>query len=260
MPPPDLRPESAPPTALVTGGAKRIGAAFSRALAADGWRVLLHCNQSRDLADALAQELAASSLHPPLVVQGDLASPTIGTDLFAAAPGPVTLLLNNASGFEDDSLADFAVPLWDRHMAVNLRAPALLTQAFAAQLPHGVGGLVVNLLDAKLNALNPDFFSYTISKIGLSGLTELAARALAPAIRVNAIAPAVTLVSGPQTRENFEVAHVRNPLGRGVEVEHLVAALRYLIATPTVTGQTLTLDSGQRFLALPRDVAYMATP
>ena len=260
MPPTDLSPETAPPTALITGGAKRIGAAFARALAADGWRVMLHCNRSRVLADALAAELAATSAHPPVVVQGDLASPTIGADLFAAAPGPVTVLINNASGFEDDSLADFEVPLWDQHMAVNLRAPALLTQAFAAQLPAGAHGLIVNMLDAKLNALNPDFFSYTVSKIGLAGLTELSARALAPSIRVNAIAPAVTLVSGPQTRENFEASHVRNPLGLGVEVEHLVAALRYLINTPTVTGQTLTLDSGQRFLALPRDVAYMPAP
>jgi NAD(P)-dependent dehydrogenase (short-subunit alcohol dehydrogenase family) len=96
--------------------------------------------------------------------------------------------------------------------------------------------------------------------MGLAGATELAARKLAPAIRVNAIAPSVTLVSGPQTRANFEAAHVLNPLGRGVQVEDLVRALLYLVDTPTVTGQTLTIDSGQRFLALPRDVAYMIEP
>jgi NAD(P)-dependent dehydrogenase (short-subunit alcohol dehydrogenase family) len=256
MPPASFVPENAPPTALVTGGAKRIGAAFCRALAEDGWRVLIHCHQSRAEADALAAALSGAT-HAPLVVQGDLAGETIGADLFAAAPGPVSLLVNNASRFDEDRLDTFGPALWDRHMAVNLRAPALLTQAFAAQLPAGRQGLVVNLLDAKLNALNPDFLSYTVSKIGLAGFTELAARALAPAIRVNAIAPAVTLVSGPQSRANFAAAHLLNPLGVGVDVQHLVAALRYLVATPTVTGETLTLDSGQRFLALPRDVAYM---
>ncbi len=209
---------------------------------------------------ARVRSRSARAAFAPLVVQADLASPTVGADLFAAAPGPVTLLVNNASRFDEDRLADFTVEQWDRHMAVNLRAPALLTQTFAAQLGAAGQGLIVNMLDAKLSALNPDFLSYTVSKIGLAGFAELAARALAPRIRVNAIAPAVTLVSGPQTRENFAAAHVLNPLGRGVEVEHLVAALRYLVATPTVTGQTLTLDSGQRFLALPRDVAYMAEP
>ena len=142
-------------------------------------------------------------------------------------------------------------------MAVNLLAPVLLTQAFAAMLPAGANGLVVNLSDAKLGSPNPDFFSYTISKMGLAGATELAARALAPKIRVNAIAPAVTLVSGPQSRDNFDQAHVLNALRRGVDVADLVRALLYLVETPTVTGQTLTVDGGQRFLALPRDVAYM---
>ncbi|QMW24083.1 SDR family oxidoreductase [Sandaracinobacteroides saxicola] len=241
-----------PATALVTGGAKRIGAALARALAADGWHVAIHCHQSRADADSLAAELGGS------VVQGDLAHPRIGTDLFAQLAGapPVRLLVNNASRFDLDHLDDFTAEQWDRHMAVNLRAPALLTQAFAAHLGSG-NGAVINLTDAKLAALNPDFLSYTVSKLGLAGFTELAARALAPRIRVNAIAPAVTLVSGPQTRENFAAAHILNPLQRGVTVDHLVAALRFILATPTLTGQTLTLDSGQRFLGLPRDVAYM---
>ena len=116
---------------------------------------------------------------------------------------------------------------------------------------------MVNLLDVKLFALNPDFFTYTVSKVALQGLTELFARALAPRIRVNGIAPAVTLVSGPQSRDNFAAAHTHNPLGRGVEVEDLVRALRYLMASPTVTGQVLTVDAGQRMMGMPRDVAYM---
>lgn len=258
MPVPDeLSAEGHPPTALVTGGAKRIGRAIVAALAADGWRVLIHANQSRAEAQALADGLAEIAAHPPLVAQGDLADWDAPDRLFAAAPGPITLLINNASAFVYDGLGDFSAAQWQHHMDVNLRAPTLLTRAFAAALPAGQQGLVVNMLDSKLNALNADYFTYTVSKIGLAGVTELAARALAPAIRVNGIAPAVTLVSGPQSRENFAAAHVMNPLGRGVDVDHVVSALRYLVATPSVTGQILTLDSGQRFFGLPRDVAFM---
>lgn len=250
-------PDGTPPLALVTGGAKRIGGAFSRALARRGFRVAIHCNSSRTEAEALAAELEAEGLPAPLVVQADLADPGVAATVFAQLPSPPRLLVNNASLFEEDQLGSLDLDLWQRHMAVNLLAPVLLMQAFAAKLPHGTSGLVVNLSDAKLASPNPDFFSYTISKVGLAGATELAARKLAPAIRVNAIAPAVTLVSGPQSRANFEIAHVLNALGRGVDVEDLVRALLYLVETPTVTGQTLVVDGGQRFLALPRDVAYM---
>ena len=127
---------------------------------------------------------------------------------------------------------------------------------FAARLAEGEG-LIVNLLDAKLASLNPDFFSYTISKIGLAGLTELTARAFAPRIRVCGIAPSVTLVSGPQSRDNFDEVHDLNALKRGVDVAEIVGALRFIIATPTLTGQTITLDGGQRFLGLSRDVQFL---
>lgn len=246
-----------PPLALVTGGAKRIGGAFSRALARRGFAVAIHCNSSRVEAEALSDSLAAEGLPRPTVVQADLAEPNVAVAIFAQLPRPPRLLVNNASLFEEDQLGSLDLALWQRHMAVNLLAPVLLMQAFATSLPQGRSGLVVNLSDAKLSSPNPDFFSYTVSKMGLAGATELAARKFAPAIRVNAIAPAVTLVSGPQSRANFEQAHVMNALGRGVDVEDLVRALIYLVETPTVTGQTLTVDGGQRFLALPRDVAYM---
>jgi len=252
-----VAPDGAPPLALVTGGAKRIGAAFVRALATEGFRVVIHCNRSSQDAQALASEIAAKGGLRPLVVQADLAEPDIGERVFAALPSAPTVLVNNASLFEVDQLASFGSELWDKHMAVNLRAPALLIQAMASRLPADQNGLIVNLSDAKLEALNPDYFSYTVSKMGLSGVTEMAARALAPRIRVNAIAPAVTLGWGPTSRGVFDKAHRLNALERGVEVDHLVGALLYLLRTPTVTGQTLTLDSGQRFLALPRDVAYM---
>ncbi len=250
-------------TAIVTGGAKRIGAALVRALAEDGWHVVIHCHQSRVEAEALAAEIGNA-----VVVVGDLADPGIGDIIVAAAAGlpPLGLLINSASRFIYDRIDDFGVDDFDTHMAVNLRAPALIIRAFAAALSAGaepalsVGAepaLVVNLLDAKLEALNPDFFTYTLSKIGLDGLTELTARAYAPRLRCAAIAPAVTLVSGPQSRENFEAVHGLNPLRRGVAVAEIVAALRFIIATPTFNAQTITLDGGQRLLGLPRDVAYM---
>ena len=242
-------------TAIVTGGAKRIGAALVRALAADGWHVLIHCNSSVAEAEALAAEVGNAR-----VVAADLSDPMAAGTIIAAAAGmpPLALLVNSASRFDYDRIEDFTADNFDRHMAVNLRAPALLTRAFAAALPDLTDpALVINLLDAKLEALNPDFFTYTLSKIGLAGLTELTARSYAPRLRCAGIAPAVTLVSGPQSRENFEAVHGLNPLRRGVAVEEIVAALRFIIATPTYNAQTLVLDGGQRLLGLPRDVAYM---
>lgn len=241
-----------PRTAIVTGGAKRIGAALCRALADDGWHLLIHCLNSREKADALASEVRNAR-----VVTADLASPIAADEIFAALHEmpPARLLVNNASRFSFDALDDFSVEQWDAHIDINLRAPALLSQAFARVAKRG---LIVNLLDAKLASPNPDFFTYTISKMGLAGLTELTARAFAERrIRVCGIAPSVTLVSGPQSRDNFEAVRKLNALERGVDVAEIVAALRFLIATPTITGQTITLDAGQRFLGLSRDVQFL---
>ncbi|TFI58073.1 SDR family NAD(P)-dependent oxidoreductase [Sphingomonas parva] len=244
-----------PRTAIVTGGGKRIGAALCRALAADGWHLLIHCNRSRAEAEALAAELGNAR-----TVAAELGRPDTAETIMAALAGlpPARLLVNNASLFAYDSADDFTIEQWDRHLDINLRAPALLSQAFARRAE--VGGLIVNLLDAKLEAPNPDFFTYTVSKGGLATLTELAARAWAGrGIRVCGIAPSVTLVSGPQSRDNFDAVHALNALRRGVRVEEIVGALRFLIATPTITGQTITLDGGQRFLGLARDVQFLET-
>jgi NAD(P)-dependent dehydrogenase (short-subunit alcohol dehydrogenase family) len=242
-----------PRTAIVTGGARRIGAALARALGEDGWHVLIHCNQSVGDAEALAAEIGNAS-----VVQAELGARDAAERIMAALDGlpPARLLVNNASRFSFDSADGFTVQDWDAHLDVNLRAPALLSQAFAAQA--GEGGLIVNLLDAKLAQPNPDFFSYTVSKFGLAGLTELCARAWAArGIRVCAIAPSVTLASGEQSGENFNSVHALNALRRGVRVEEIVGALRFIVATPSLTGQTIMLDGGQRFLSLSRDVQFL---
>lgn len=242
-----------PRTAIVTGGARRIGCALARALAEDGWHLLIHCRNSLAEAKALAAELGNAA-----VVAADLAAPDAAATIMAAlAPlPPARLLVNNASLFAYDSADDVTADSWDLHMATNLRAPALLSRAFAqaAEAP----AVIVNLLDAKLAQPNPDFFSYTVSKFGLSALTELHARVWAArGIRVCGIAPSVTLVSGPQSRDNFDDVHGLNALGRGVRVEEIVAALRFILGTPTLTGQTITLDGGQRFLGLARDVQFL---
>ena len=244
-----------PRTAIVTGGARRIGCALARALSEDGWHLLIHCRNSVAEAEALAAELGNSA-----VVVADLADPEAANAIMAALKPlpPARLLINNASLFAYDSADDFTVESWEAHMAANLRAPALLSRAFAqvAEAPS----VIVNLLDAKLAHPNPDFFSYTVSKFGLAGMTELHARLWAPrGIRVCGIAPSVTLVSGPQSRDNFDEVHDLNPLGRGVRVEEIVAALRFILATPTLTGHTITLDGGQRFLGLARDVQFLET-
>lgn len=246
-----------PRTAIVTGGARRIGAAIAQALLDDDWHVLVHCSNSR--AEAYTRFGANPSAR---IVEADLADPNAAACIMASLDGlpPPALLVNNASRFVHDSATSFAAQDWDAHHAVNLRAPALLSQAFAAAVPRGQGALIVNLTDAKLAAPNPDFFTYTLSKIGLAGLTELLARALAPrGVRVCAIAPSVTLVSGPQSRDNFDEVHALNALGRGIVVEDIVRALRFIIASPGYTGQTITLDAGQRFLGLARDVQFLET-
>jgi len=235
-------------TAIVTGAGKRVGAAIAAALVADGWSVLAHVHHPGDDVPAGAAKVAA-----------DLAEPDSADVIFAAANAlpPVRLLVNNAARFAWDGFGDFSADEFDAHCAVNVRAPALLIDQLAVRHEQG-DALVINLLDAKLAAPNPDYLSYTLSKAALAALTELAARALAPrGIRVNGIAPALMLRSSGQSEENFEAMHANNPLRRGVDAEDVVAALRYFAGATAVTGQVITIDSGQRFLGLERDVQFL---
>ena len=235
-------------TAIVTGASKRVGRAIAKALLADGWAVVAHVHREGDTVPEGAVSVTA-----------DLAATDCAARIFAATDGlaTVALLVNCAARFAGDDLMRFDGSELESHMAVNVRAPILLTRAFAERVGDE-GGLVVNLLDSKLSAPNPDYLSYTLSKMALAGLTELSARALAARrVRVNAIAPALMLQSAGQDDANFEAMHRFNPLGRGVEPSDVIAALRYLIGATAVTGQTITIDGGQRFWSLPRDVQFL---
>ena len=236
-------------TAIVTGAGKRVGAEIARALLADGWAVVAHVRRDLDSVAEGAVKVAA-----------DLADADCARAIFAAAAGlpPVRLLVNNAARFAWDAFGEFNAGEFDAHMAINVRAPLLLTEALAAGHDGKADALVVNLLDSKLAAPNPDFLSYTLSKQALAGLTELAARAFASkGIRVNGISPSLMLRSPGQSEENFADMQRANPLGRGVEPGDVVKALRYLIDSRAVTGQILTIDGGQRFWSLDRDVQFL---
>jgi NAD(P)-dependent dehydrogenase (short-subunit alcohol dehydrogenase family) len=233
-------------TAIVTGAGKRVGRAIAQALLVDGWSVVAHVHRDTDdVPDGAVKAVA------------DLAAADCAERIFAAATGPASLLVNNAARFAWDGFGDFDGSELDAHMAVNVRAPALLTDRFA-RLHAGGDALVVNLLDAKLAAPNPDYLSYTLSKAALAQLTELSARALAPkGIRVNGIAPALMLRSSGQSEENYRAMHGHNPLRRGVEPGDVIEAIRYLVGARCVTGELLVIDSGQHFLGLERDVQFL---
>lgn len=237
-------------TAIVTGAGKRVGREIAQALFDDGWSVVAHVRDDGDDVPEGARKAVA-----------DLGQADCAQRIFAAAAGlpPVKLLVNNAARFAEDGIGRFSPTEFDAHMAVNVRAPALLIDRFA-QEQDGEDALIVNILDAKLAAPNPDFLSYTLSKQALAGLTELAARALAgKGIRVNGIAPALMLRSSGQSEANYDEMHRRNPLERGVGPGDVVGALRYLIGAHCVTGEVIMIDSGQRFLNLERDVQYLET-
>jgi len=238
-------------TAIVTGAGKRVGRDIAQALVADGWCVVAHVHHDSDDVPEGAVKVVA-----------DLAERNCAERIFAAAEGlaPVALLVNNAARFAWDGFGEFDGGELDSHMAVNVRGPALLTDRFV-RAHAGGDALIVNLLDAKLAAPNPDHLSYTLSKAALAQLTELSARALASrGIRVNGIAPALMLRSSGQSEENYRTMHGCNPLGRGVEPGDVIGALRYLVEARCVTGQMLVIDSGHRFLGLDRDVQFLGEP
>jgi len=241
--------------ALVTGGAQRLGRAFAEALAEDGFDLIIHYNRSSEEAAALARHISERGVRA-VSLGADLSQPEEAETLISRAQevlGPVGVLVNSASMFQKDHFSDLNAGSFHAHLSANTLAPALLTKALAMQ---GLDqAAVVNLLDYKLFNLNADYFSYTLSKAALKTMTEMLARSLAPKVRVNGIAPGLTLSSAHHTQEAFERVHADTPLGRGSTPEDLVMALRFFVHTPSVSGQIICVDGGQHFdPRLNRDV------
>lgn len=233
--------------ALVTGAAKRIGRAIASDLAAAGWPVAVHCHRSREDADSLVAEIVAAGGRA-VALSADLAREAEVDTLVpraVAALGPLACLVNNASEFVMDKIDTVTRASWDAHIEANLRAPLVLSQAFARQLPAGSEGNIINLLDQRVLSLTPYFLSYTVAKAGLWTLTQTMALGLAPRIRVNGIGPGPTLPSPRQTEAQFAAQCAAMPLGRGTTPEEIAAAVRFILAAPSMTGQIIALDGGQ---------------
>jgi NAD(P)-dependent dehydrogenase (short-subunit alcohol dehydrogenase family) len=233
--------------ALVTGAGRRIGRALALEAARAGFDVAVHHRASADDAQAVADEIAALGRRAT-ILDAELTDEDQTAGLIARtsqALGPVSLLINSASTFEDDRLATAARASWDAHLDANLRAPIVLAQAFAAALPASMSGLIVNIVDQRVLAPNPQFFSYSLSKAALWWATRTMAQDLSPRIRVNAIGPGPVLASAHQAPGEFEREAAATLLQRAVSLDELAAALRYLIDATSVTGQMIAVDAGQ---------------
>jgi len=257
---------SDPHAALVTGASHRLGAAMVRGLAARGADVAIHCYGSRPAAEDLAAEVRALGVRAAVLEADLLDRPATAALVPAAAAAlgrPLTVLVNNASIFEYDSIASATWESWDRHIGSNLRAPFELIQAFAAQAPKAgtdaagepvARAVVVNMIDQRVRKLTPEFATYTIAKAGLWALTRTAAQGLAPDVRVNAIGPGPTLRGARQSEAHFADQRAATILGRGANPGEIVAALGFILDAPGLTGQLLCIDGGQHLAWQTPDV------
>jgi NAD(P)-dependent dehydrogenase (short-subunit alcohol dehydrogenase family) len=254
---------SLPPVVLVTGAARRLGREIALALARAGWDVGVHYGASRE--DALATVAAIEALgRRAVALQArleDEAETAALLPALAAALGPVGGVVNSASRFEFDSAADFSYAGLVAHTLPNLAAPVLLARELHRRLPEDTEGVVVNLLDQKLWAPNPDFLSYSLAKAGLQYATTMLAQALAPRVRVVGVAPGLTLPSYLQDEVAFERAHrEHSPLGRSSTAADVSAAVVFACTNRSLTGSTILCDGGQHLRPLPRDVSLMPPP
>lgn len=243
--------------ALVTGAARRLGRAMALYLAERGFDVAVHYSGSADDAQKVVDHIKALGRNA-VALQADL---TVEEDMqglvaraSSALEAPLTVLVNNASIFEYDNITSATRNSWDRHMESNLRAPFVLTQRIAEQVPKAVSdhmgeplaqGLVVNMIDQRVRKLTPEFMTYTLAKMGLWALTRTAAQGLAPHVRVNAIGPGPTLQGERQSKQHFDRQRQATVLTRGANPSDIVAALGYFIDAPSVTGQLICADGGQ---------------
>jgi NAD(P)-dependent dehydrogenase (short-subunit alcohol dehydrogenase family) len=243
-------------TVLITGAAKRLGRAMAFALADAGWSVAIHYGTSAAEAEETARAIHGKGVRATILL-ADLAKENETQSLIAKARealGPITALVNNASVFENDSIATMTRASWDKHIETNLRAPLVLAQTFARELPQNKEGTIVNLLDQRLLKPTPQFLSYSVSKAGLQWLTITLAQTLAPRIRVNAVAPGPTLRNAWQSEGDFARQEKATLLQRGATPEDIAAAVRYLIEARAVTGQTIAVDGGQHLIWQTPDV------
>jgi NAD(P)-dependent dehydrogenase (short-subunit alcohol dehydrogenase family) len=243
-------------TALVTGAGKRLGRAMALYLAGRGHDVAVHYASSASEAEAVVAEIRAMGRRAQ-AFQADLldeAQVQALVPAVTAALGPLTVLVNNASIFEYDRIETSTRESWDRHIGSNLRAPYVLTQAFAKQCPPAVPddsgeplaqGLIVNMIDQRILKLTPEFSTYTIAKMGLWALTQTAAQGLAPHVRVNGIGPGPTLRGERQSETHFANQRAATVLERGSNPQDIVAALGFFLDSPAVTGQFIAVDGGQ---------------
>jgi NAD(P)-dependent dehydrogenase (short-subunit alcohol dehydrogenase family) len=232
---------------LVTGGGRRIGRHIVERLSRDGYAVAIHCNRSTGEAEEMARRIRSDGGRAA-VVQADLADPAAVAALIgdaARALGPLTLLVNNASEFESDEIESLSEARWDRHFAINLRAPAFLARDFARQLPSGSEGCIINIVDQRVWKPTPQFFSYTLTKAALFTATKTMAQALAPRIRVNAVGPGPTLANERQADEDFARQSKAVLLQHGSAPDDVADAVLYLAKARSVTGQMIAVDGGQ---------------
>ncbi len=241
---------------LITGAGRRIGAAIARDLAAKDWHPIVHYNRSETEARRLAAEIEQRGGSCGLV-QADLADPHQVARLVPDCVqkfGAIECLINNAALFSYDNIEKLDRALWDKHLATNLTAPAFLCRDFSKQAD--ASAVIINMLDQKVRNVNPDFLSYTVSKIALDGLTRVLAMALAPKIRVCGIAPGVTLISGKQTPQSYERSVKATPLGRSSTPDDVVAAVNFILSVASLTGQVISIDGGESLTGRRRDVAF----
>lgn len=244
---------------LVTGGARRIGRAIVEYLARNGFGVAVHCNRSRDQGAALVEKIVGQGGRAVLVV-GDLTDMAVPARLVAeaeAALGPLSIVVNNASIFKDDTATDFEWDIWDRHFAIHAKAPVALGRALAQRLPPDAEGLVVNIVDQRVLRPNPRYFSYALSKSTLWAATRTMAQALAPRIRVNAIGPGPTFANEKQQPEDFQAQIDGLILRRGPALDEFGATIRYLWQARSITGQMIAIDGGQHLAWETPDVSGM---
>ncbi len=253
------------PVVLVTGAARRLGRVIACELAGAGFDLAVHFRTSPDEAAQTVREVERLGARAA-AFDADLSDEAACQALLPrveAKLGAVFGLVNSASVFDYDDLSSFSFQSLERHMRVNVAPALVLARALADSLHRAGGsatGCVVNLLDQKLWNLDPDYLSYTLSKAALLAATRTLALSLAPRVRVCSVAPGITLPSGEMSREDFELAQRRTPLGRATEPQDVARAVRFLLESPTVTGTNVLVDAGQHLVALGRDVAFVAAP